>query len=1009
MKRLKWILSVLFILILFAGSWIGSFLFFQKGTYDFDTAYLTVLDDDANSYYLQKAPDNLKFRVVTDSPETPLNYMAADSQGNAVSLKAEKVSGNEYNILAPAEGYTAGERYTLTLGDGVSFTDENLSSARELMFSVERDPIAQYTFTDQVVEISEPIVALSEDRISVEGLDVQPGEILFGTDENNEYVVYKITQLMDDGTAVVAVPAIDEIYQDLQVYGEYVFDVNEIAANPDLKIEIIENVRQSDFFSALMLAAYAEEPHEDAEFNVSVTPDSATNSLGINITITLKPGENGLFGISALRDHTVSLKLKTTLNLKTYANIQGVKDWDVSGTLTSDFSWEVEISRIAAKAGGNKALQELFQEKEEYSSYDEYYLRKQYQEHVKPITEALNQIAADVSGGEIKLFDWKLPVPSVPGLYFTAQINWVGKFSMTASVLVGQESSTVYTVGVCFANGDFRTYSNTYKTNGDFSMSLRGKASVKGGIGLVVKATLITDSVANIRLIPQAGLYADVYVVVPFLGGVETIADDFAYGYFEGGAYFSADVEASLNVLVKRFKFNYQLIEKKYPIITLGNDKIVTGFSMNATNLRAVNYTVNLPEFLLEYVNVKTGLDGLEPIPLDEIQFVSSEGEDLEVEDGILTLPETTPSGSCYVTATYRDENDMTYSNLFRVLVSGSVLEGKVSAYTDDSSDASSAIDIEGAQVELYAEGNASTPIATQYTDANGGFSFNVSEGTYTLVIHADGYQTLTSTQQVGEDEVKYTEHILLIDNSQSGLGSAGGTITNALDGRGISSVRLRLRRDWNNKTGPYVDEIGTTTNNSGYYSISEMPVGYYTVEASLNGYVTGYSNIIVLNENPKTDFDFTITPILSDDEVRIVLTWGDSPRDLDSHLVGRTPSDGTFNVYYGDKEYDYDGVEMANLDTDDTSSYGPETITITERIYGTYTYAVHNYSNRNNSSSDALSFSGAVVRVFMGSAQVAEYHVPTDQVGTYWTVFQIDSAERITPINTVSNTKPAA
>ena len=257
MKRLKWILSVFFILVLFAGSWIGSFLLFQNGTYDFDTAYLTVLDDDVNSYYLQKAPDNLKFRVVTDSPETPLNYTAADSQGNAVSLKTEKISGNEYNILAPSEGYTAGERYTLTLGDGVSFTDENLSSARELMFSIERDPIAQYTFTDQVVEISEPIVALSEDRISVEGLNVQPGEILFGTNKNNEYVVYKITQLMDDGTAAVAVPAIDEIYQDLQVYGEYVCDVNEIAANPDLKIEIIENVRQSDFFSALMLTAYA--------------------------------------------------------------------------------------------------------------------------------------------------------------------------------------------------------------------------------------------------------------------------------------------------------------------------------------------------------------------------------------------------------------------------------------------------------------------------------------------------------------------------------------------------------------------------------------------------------------------------------------------------------------------------------------------------------------------------------------------------------------------------------
>lgn len=99
----------------------------------------------------------------------------------------------------------------------------------------------------------------------------------------------------------------------------------------------------------------------------------------------------------------------------------------------------------------------------------------------------------------------------------------------------------------------------------------------------------------------------------------------------------------------------------------------------------------------------------------------------------------------------------------------------------------------------------------------------------------------------------------------------------------------------------------------------------------------------------------------------------------------------------------------MANLDVDDTSSYGPETITIVENIYGAYTYAVHNYSNRSSSNSTALSFSGAVVRVFIGSTQVAEYHVPTDQVGTYWTVFQIDSSGRIMPINTVSNTKPAA
>ena len=176
-----------------------------------------------------------------------------------------------------------------------------------------------------------------------------------------------------------------------------------------------------------------------------------------------------------------------------------------------------------------------------------------------------------------------------------------------------------------------------------------------------------------------------------------------------------------------------------------------------------------------------------------------------------------------------------------------------------------------------------------------------------------------------------------------------------------------------------------------------------------MNGYVTGCANIIVLNENPKDDFDFTITPTMAANQTRIVLSWGADPSDLDSHLIGRTPDNGTFNVYFSDKKYHFDGVEMANLDVDDTSRYGPETITILENIHGVYTYAVHDYSNRNSKNSTDLSYSGAVVKVFVGSNQVAEYHVPTDQVGTYWTVFQIDSSGRVRPVNTISNEKPAA
>ncbi len=1007
MKIFKRILSVFIVLALFVGSFIGSFVLSNNGTYAFNAEYLTVFDEMSDYYYLQKAPSDIKFRVIASNSDGAPTYSITDYAGNKVTCEYERISGNSYNIVPPAGGYVTGERYTLTLGAGVSFFDENLKNARVLTFCIERETIEEYVFTDKVVETAAVIEEVSDDTISLDGLAAQPGEIVFGANKNDEYVVYKISEILDDGTALVTTPAIDEIYSELDVYGEYEFDANAIIVNPDLEAEIIENVKNSNFYSALTLAVYAADTHEDGAFDVSITPDAKTNSLEIVIKITFKPGENGLFGISELKNHEVSLTLKNTLGLKVQANIQGVTNWDVSGSVTSGFSWEVELTRIVYNKDWESDLEGLFADKDEYSSYNDYYVHKQHQKNVKKITDKLNQIAADATGGEIKLFDWKLPVPSVPGLYFSAEVKLFAKFEMTASIVIGQENTTVYTVGVCFTNNKFRAYSNTFRSGEDVSLSLRGKAAAKAGIKLVIKATLISDKVANINVDPQIGLYADVYVTIPILGANEATVDRFLYSYFEPGVYFSANVNAHINILVKQFDFSYELIEKKFPIKawTLGNSKIATGIIANTSSVRAVNNKVRLPEILFEYFDVKSGVNRTEVISYDDLKFVSNEATQLVVEDGNLTLPAATSSGSCYVNTTYLHTDGQTYSTVFRVLISGSMLEGKVSAYTDDLSTG----ELEGAQVALYNATNNTTPISTQITDENGKFSFNVAEGNYRLVISADGYRTLTSSQRVEESEIKYTEHILLMDNSQSGTGSAGGTVSNALDGRGISNVRLRLRNDWNNTSGLYVENFETLTNSSGHYSIANVPVGYYTVEATMNGYVTGYSNIIVLSENAKTDFDFTITPVLAADEVRIVLTWGSSPSDLDSHLIGRTPSDDAFNVYYHDMHYYYEGVEMANLDVDDTTSYGPETITIVESIYGAYTYAVHDYSNKSSSSSTDLSFSGAIVRVFIGSNQIAEYHVPTDQIGTYWTVFQINSSGRLMPVNTVSNTKPTA
>lgn len=77
-----------------------------------------------------------------------------------------------------------------------------------------------------------------------------------------------------------------------------------------------------------------------------------------------------------------------------------------------------------------------------------------------------------------------------------------------------------------------------------------------------------------------------------------------------------------------------------------------------------------------------------------------------------------------------------------------------------------------------------------------------------------------------------------------------------------------------------------------------------------------------------------------SSNAVNIKLTWGLRPTDLDAHLFA---PDGT-QIYFSNKG-SLTQAPFINLDVDDLESYGPEVITVTKLMVGTYTYAVNNYN----------------------------------------------------------------
>lgn len=157
-----------------------------------------------------------------------------------------------------------------------------------------------------------------------------------------------------------------------------------------------------------------------------------------------------------------------------------------------------------------------------------------------------------------------------------------------------------------------------------------------------------------------------------------------------------------------------------------------------------------------------------------------------------------------------------------------------------------------------------------------------------------------------------------------------------------------------------------------------------------------GFSTFVA--KCPCDGLTYALSPNMTNlDGLRIVLTWGKTPHDLDSHLA------------YPGNHINFQKREgrNANLDVDDTDSYGPETITITKKEVGKrYVYAVNNYSDRMNTDTKRLGNSGARVNVYIGQTLVRTYYAEPNKKGNVWIVLGIDENGAFQDINSYVDIK---
>ncbi len=209
------------------------------------------------------------------------------------------------------------------------------------------------------------------------------------------------------------------------------------------------------------------------------------------------------------------------------------------------------------------------------------------------------------------------------------------------------------------------------------------------------------------------------------------------------------------------------------------------------------------------------------------------------------------------------------------------------------------------------------------------------------------------------------------------------------------------------------------TTNNLGVASLHNLPAGAINVGVVAPGYVAA-SQLAALSCTAANAVSVALSPVggttggLNTGQFRVVLTWGENPRDLDSHLtgpnIGATSDSNRWHIYYNEKT---DGA-ICGLDVDDTSSYGPETVTCpitnstgTTLPPGVYRYSVHHYAGENT-----IATSAATVRLEFVNGAVYTYTPPPTAAyigdDDVWTVFELtvnaNGAVSVAPVNTVTH-----
>jgi hypothetical protein len=228
------------------------------------------------------------------------------------------------------------------------------------------------------------------------------------------------------------------------------------------------------------------------------------------------------------------------------------------------------------------------------------------------------------------------------------------------------------------------------------------------------------------------------------------------------------------------------------------------------------------------------------------------------------------------------------------------------------------------------------------------------------------------------------------------------GYVKDATSGHGVSGVTLTFI------SGPNQGKKATTDGTGQYRFTHLLRHGEGKLKGEKPGFEVFSDSFSVSDRlTSGTRMDVMVSPKLKVNSLRVVLSWGDMPKDLDIWMT--TPSGcrlGWNNLKCKDRKQD------VTLDIDRRDGYGPETMTINKAMNGKYHFYVHRYS------AGSLPDSAAIVKIVantngavktttfeVGKGKLADegqgftWTAPSSSdknVARWWNVFEYDHASGV-------------